>query len=140
MTGAGDVPYSSDLRTGLNHAYPGVDAINVSPRLSFSWSPNASDHFRWFPGNNKTVISGGVGIFYDNPAAGLVDNLLGNPPSSVFFGISPLDSDFQHVGILPFDSHESGQRPECFQGSVGGVQYQPELQSTVQGAESDHRV
>ena len=30
-------------------------------------------------GTGKTVLSGGFGLFYDNPAAGLVDNLLGEP-------------------------------------------------------------
>jgi outer membrane receptor protein involved in Fe transport len=113
-SGAGDVPYSSDIRTGLNHAFMRVDAINVSPRLSFSWSPNASDHFRWFPGKNKTVISGGVGIFYDNPPAGLVDNLLGNPPASVFFYIQPLDATFNTTGILPFDSQNPSSGPNAF--------------------------
>jgi Carboxypeptidase regulatory-like domain len=112
--GAADVPYSSDLRTGLQNAYRGVDAINVSPRLAFSWAPNASDHFPWFPGGNKTVISGGVGIFYDNPAAGLVDNLLGNPPASVFFFIQPLDASFNQIGILPFDSSNPSSGPNAF--------------------------
>jgi outer membrane receptor protein involved in Fe transport len=112
--GAGDVPYSSDLKTGLNQAYPGIDQINVSPRLAFSWAPNASDHFPFFPGNNKTVISGGIGIFYDNPAAGLVDNLLGNPPSSTFFYISPLDSNFATTGILPFDPTNPSSGPNAF--------------------------
>ena len=103
-TGAADVPYSSDITTGLHEAYPGVDAINVSPRLAFSWSPNASDHFPWFPGGNKTVISGGVGIFYDNPAAGMLDNLLANPPNSVLFYIAPLDTTATPgtIGIAPF--------------------------------------
>ena len=73
------MPYSNDINTGLNHPYMGVDAINVSPRIAFSWAPNAGDHFPWFPGQNKTVISGGVGIFYDNPAAGMLDFELGNP-------------------------------------------------------------
>jgi hypothetical protein len=113
-SGAGDVPYSSDLATGLHSAFPSVDPINVSPRLSFSWSPNASDRFPYFPGNNKTVISGGVGIFYDNPAAGLVDNLLGNPPASEFFYISPIDSSFGTTGILPFDSTNPGSGPNAF--------------------------
>lgn len=112
--GAGDVPYSSDLQTGLKNAYRGTDAINVSPRLSFSWAPGASDHFPWFPGGNKTVISGGVGIFYDNPAAGLVDNLLGNPPASVFFFISPLDANFNTTGIIPYDTSNPSSGPNAF--------------------------
>ena len=112
--GAGDVPYSSDLRTGLSHAYMGTDAINVSPRLSFSWAPGARDHFPYFAGNNKTVISGGIGIFFDNPPAGLVDNLLGNPPASTFFYIQPLDANFNTTGILPFDATNPASGPNAF--------------------------
>jgi len=112
--GAGDVPYSSDLTTGLHSAYPGVDAINVSPRLSFSWAPGHSDHFPYLPGNGTTVISGGVGVFFDNPPAGLVDNLLGNPPASVFFFISPLDANFNTTGILPFDASNPSSGPNSF--------------------------
>lgn len=102
--GAGDVPYSSDINTGLNHPYMSTDAINVSPRIAFSWSPNASDHFPWFPGQNKTVISGGVGLFYDNPAAGMLDFELGNPgnpPATTLFTIAPLDATGT-TGIAPF--------------------------------------
>jgi outer membrane receptor protein involved in Fe transport len=110
----GDVPYSDDIKTGIHSAYPGVDAINVSPRLSFSWAPAASDHFPFLPGGNKTIISGGIGIFYDNPAAGMLDNLLGNPPSSVLFYISPLDSNFGSTGILPFDSSNPSSGPNAF--------------------------
>jgi outer membrane receptor protein involved in Fe transport len=114
--GAGDVPYSSDINTGLHSAFPSVDPINVSPRLAFSWSPNAGDHFPFFPGGNKTVISGGVGIFYDNPAAALVDNLLSNPPDSVLFNIQPLDNNASPgtIGILPFDSVAANGGPNSF--------------------------
>jgi hypothetical protein len=103
-TGAADVPYSSDIQSGLHTAYPGVDAINVSPRLAFSWSPESSDRFPFFPGGNKTVISGGIGLFYDNPAAGMLDNLLSNPPNSVLFNIAPLDTTANPgtIGIAPF--------------------------------------
>lgn len=92
-----DVPYSEDIKYGQRQAFQGVDAINLSPRVAFSWSPGARDHFPWFSGNGKTVISGGFGIFYDNPAVGLVDNLLANPPVSVGFRVRPT------AGVLPFD-------------------------------------
>jgi hypothetical protein len=84
----GSVPYSSDIVSGQHQAYQSTDMANISPRLGFSWSPYK---------DNKTVISGGVGIFYDNLAAGLVDNLLANPPSSVAIRVRPA------AGTLPFD-------------------------------------
>jgi hypothetical protein len=111
---AADVPYSADFNTSNHNAFPGTDAINVSPRLSFSWSPNASDRFPYFPGNNKTVISGGVGIFFDNPAAGTLDNLLANPPQSVLFGIAPLDANFGTLGIVPYDLSNPASGPNSF--------------------------
>lgn len=97
--GAGDVPYSSDINPSLHQAYMGADAINVSPRLAFSWSPRA---------DNNTLVSGGVGLFYDNPPTGLVDNLLSNPPAAVLFYISPVDANFNTTGILPFDQTNGG--------------------------------
>jgi Carboxypeptidase regulatory-like domain len=84
----GNVPYSSDINAGLHQAYPGVDAVLPSPRIGFSWSPG---------GNHKTVISGGFMLTYDNPPAGLVDDLLSNPPASVAIRVRPA------AGTLPFD-------------------------------------
>jgi hypothetical protein len=103
--GAGDVPYSSDINTGLRHPFMSVDSINVSPRLAFSWAPGATDHFPWLPGGGKTVISGGIGIFYDNPPAGMLDFELGNPgnpPATTLFQITPIDSSGGTTGIAPF--------------------------------------
>jgi len=93
----GDTPYSSDINYGRHQAFPGVDALNVSPRVAFAWAPGASDHFPWFGGNGKTVISGGYGLFYDSLAAGLVDNLLANPPVSVALRVRSA------TGVLPWD-------------------------------------
>lgn len=87
----GAVPYSSDIMFNQHQAYHGTDALNVSPRVAFSWSPFAS---------GKTVVSGGIGIFYDNPAAGLVDDLLANPPASVALRVRP--------SLAPFDPTSTG--------------------------------
>ncbi len=84
----GSVPYSSDIAYGQHQAFPGVDPIDLSPRFGFSWSP-AKD--------NKTVFSGGFGIFYDSPAEGVLDSLLTNPPVSVAIRVRPTS------GVLPFD-------------------------------------
>lgn len=78
--GAGDVPYTSDISYNQHSAFPGVDSLTVSPRFGFSWSPRNT---------NNTVISGGFGIFYDSPPAGLVSNILSNPPISAMFRVRP---------------------------------------------------
>jgi hypothetical protein len=89
----GSVPYSSDLAYGLHQAYQGVDAVNLLPSFGFSYSP-----FK----DGKTVISGGFGVFYDNAPAGLVDDLLANPPESVAIRVRPA------AGVLPFASGSTG--------------------------------
>jgi hypothetical protein len=47
-------------------AYP-VDTNNVAPRLSFIWSPD---------GENRSVVRGGYGLFYDRTILGTLDNLI----------------------------------------------------------------
>ena len=89
----GSVPYSSDIIFNQHTAYPGTDALNWSPRIGFSWSPF---------NDKKTLISGGLGIFYDNLAAGLVDDLLANPPVSVAIRVRP------SAGVPVFDPGAKG--------------------------------
>ena len=93
---AGNIPYNQDIKTGLRQAYAGTDAINLAPRIGFSWSPR---------GKNDWVISGGFGLFYDNPPAGLVDEMLGNPgdpPNSVAIRVRPA------TGTPAFDTTSAG--------------------------------
>jgi hypothetical protein len=88
---AGNIPYNQDIQSGLHQSYQGVDSVVWSPRVGFSWSPR---------NDNKLVVSGGIGIFYDNPAAGLVDDLLANPPASTTFRVTP--------NVLGFDPTSKG--------------------------------
>src|SRR5208337_4626141 len=90
---SGNVPYTADIASGQHQAYHGVDGVDWSPRIGFSWSPYS---------NGKTVVSGGFGLFYDNPPGGLVDDLLANPPISVAIRVRP------HNGTLPFDPGPAG--------------------------------
>lgn len=82
-----NVPYSSDIAYGQHQSLPGVDGVNWSPRIGFSWGTK----------DTKTVISGGFGLFYDALAAGLVDDLLANPPVSVAIRVRP------SAGVAGFD-------------------------------------
>jgi hypothetical protein len=92
---AGNVPYTSDIKYNQHQAYPGVDALDWSPRFGFSWSPR---------GSGKQVVSGGFGLFYDNPPAGMVDfpGPLGNPPVSVQIRVRPA------TGTPAFDPGPNG--------------------------------
>ena len=90
---SGTVPYINDIKFGQHSAFPGVDTIDMSPRFGFNWSPFS---------DNKTIISGGFGIFYDSPAAGLVDDLLANPPVAVSLRVRPA------AGTPAFDSTATG--------------------------------
>jgi hypothetical protein len=63
-------PYNQALSIGRKSAFNSTDAINVAPRFGFTWSPLS---------NNKTVISGGIGIFYDAFPAYITDGFVNVP-------------------------------------------------------------
>jgi hypothetical protein len=75
------VPYNAVLQSGFHQAYPSTDVIVWQPRIGITWSPFA---------NNKTVISGGFGIFGDSFPAVIVDNFASNPPQLAGFTPSNL--------------------------------------------------
>jgi hypothetical protein len=90
---AGTIAYNKDIASGLHSAFSGVDAAVWAPRLGFRWSPR---------GDNTLAISGGYGIFYDNPAAGLVDDELADPPVAVALRVRP------SAGTPAFDTTSAG--------------------------------
>jgi outer membrane receptor protein involved in Fe transport len=65
-----NTPYNQALLTGRRDAFNSVDTIDWAPRLGFTWSPLA---------NSKTVISGGIGFFYDAFPAFITDQFVNLP-------------------------------------------------------------
>jgi outer membrane receptor protein involved in Fe transport len=100
----GDTIYSADIAYNQHNAFQSIDKLSWSPRLGFSWDAL---------GTGKTVVSGGFGLFYDTTAAGLLDDLLGNPPSAVSLRVRGTAG----VGVLPFDNTAAGA-PATFAASA----------------------
>jgi len=76
-------PYNQALVFGRKDAFNSVDRLNWAPRFGFTWSPLA---------NSKTVVSGGVGIFYDAFPAFITDQFVNLPYSVGALLESPLFS------------------------------------------------
>ena len=67
-------PYNSIINANLHQIFRSTDAVNISPRFGFAWSPGGSD---------KTVVRGGFGIFYDALPAVIGDQFMLNLPGLV---------------------------------------------------------
>ncbi len=118
----GSVPYNKDIATGLHQAYDGVDSILWAPRIGFSWSPG---------GRNSWVVSGGYGLFYDNAPAGMVDQLLRNPPIATRITVQPSG------GGLGYDTTSAGmayawtQSADAFASGFGSGQTFTQIHSAL---------
>jgi hypothetical protein len=66
------IPYNQAIVTGGNQALRSFTKLQWQPRMSFAWSPFGLGH--------RTVVRGGVGIFYDQFPGNVVDAFSSNLP------------------------------------------------------------
>jgi hypothetical protein len=66
-----DAAIAASERADNNHTLKGQDWNNVAPRIGFAWTPGAND--RW-------VVRGGYGIFFDRPSAAFINTVFSNYP------------------------------------------------------------
>ena len=67
-------PYNSIIDANRHQIFRSTNALNISPRFGFAWSPGGSD---------RTVVRGGFGIFYDALPAVIGDQFMLNLPNLV---------------------------------------------------------
>ena len=67
-------PYNTLVDAGRSNIFRNVDKIDLAPRFGFAWSPY---------GNDRTVVRGGFGIFYDAFPAVLGDTFMTNLPTYI---------------------------------------------------------
>ena len=72
LTKGEDIPYNQSITTGLNSAFPSVEAVALQPRFGFSYSPF---------GSQSTVLRGGIGIFSDMFPGTLASSIFLNSPN-----------------------------------------------------------
>lgn len=97
-----DGAIAATARAGNNHTLRGQDRNNFAPRIGFAYSPLD---------NNRMVIRGGYGVFYDRPSAAFINTIFSNYPFlreieiTVPSGNVPIESAFtQQPTTLPLSS------------------------------------
>jgi hypothetical protein len=92
-------PYNQLVTAGLHQIFRSVDAIDFAPRFGFAWNPG---------GNDKTVVRGGFGIFYDAFPAFLGDAFIQNFPN--YTGVTQVGGVISG-GYLPWADQTTTSSP-----------------------------
>jgi len=93
-------PYNQMINANLHQVFTSVDKIDWAPRFGFAWSPG---------GNDKTVVRGGFGLFYDAFPAVLGDDFMTNIPTVI--PVTQFASPGVPAGVLWADQTTPGVSP-----------------------------
>ena len=94
-----NTPYNQMVDAGRHQIFRSVDTINWAPRFGFAWSPGGSD---------KTVVRGGIGLFYDAFPAYLGDAFIQNVPN--YIGVTQVGGVISGT-FLPWADQSSAASP-----------------------------
>ena len=86
-----------------------ADKNNFSPRLGFAWSPNFAGGLgrALFGNDNKSVIRGGYGFYYDQPLVGIFEQAaFTSPPFSAVESLSSTPT-----AVITFSNPRAGAPP-----------------------------
>ncbi len=67
-----DTSVAATTRVDTKHTLNGQDRNNFAPRIGFAYSPRRFD--------NRVVVRGGYGIFFDRPSAAFINTIFSNYP------------------------------------------------------------
>lgn len=85
-----------------------ADNNNFAPRVSFAYTPG---FWKGLFGDNKTVLRGGYGMFYDGLFTNILDNNASSSPNAISPSVTSTLSDTHPRGIANWSAQFTGLSP-----------------------------